>query len=72
MKVEKNTHPMNSKPYKVYVPHSHDGMWNWCCEHYAENSWHELFGLIGESVTFCFDTEEDAMFFVLRWAGDEK
>ena len=41
--------------------------WQWCKDNLSIGTWKMMFGFTGTTATFCFDNEEDATAFKLRF-----
>jgi hypothetical protein len=54
--------------YRVKVDWLESIMYAWCVRTFDDGTWSELFGLAGNSGTYCFQREADALLFVLRWS----
>lgn len=45
-------------------------MWFWCRKTFVSGTWGQHYGFDGNITSFNFKREEDATFFILRWASE--
>ena len=61
--------PKGYRNYKIKVGESDNElmMETWCCDHLIVGTWCQAFAPMGNSRAYLFDSEADAMLFLLKW-----
>lgn len=53
--------------HRVQVQVDNKAIWDYCNSTFGVGHWGKMFPPHGETATYCFEYENDALMFLLRW-----